>query len=231
MSPRASQPRLAEPPVVAELGRPETPEETAARKAESSRLRRQRQTINNLVYSLLATLAVVAIMVLIVPRDDKPIVRHVDYAAAAVAAQPAFEVPLAVPALPEGWQANQAQVRVSDQNVSSWYIGFITPAPETQFAAVSEGIAANEEWLHGQLPKLDPTGAISLGGERWTEYDHRDRPDLAGNAPYALSLAVDGAILVVYGTAAPDQVQLLAESSLASMRSAGPAGGAGSGAS
>jgi hypothetical protein len=44
--------------VVAELGRPETPAETAARKAESSRLHRQRQTVNNLVYSLIATLGI-----------------------------------------------------------------------------------------------------------------------------------------------------------------------------
>ena len=49
--------------VVAELGRPETAEETAARKAENSRNHRSRQTVNNLVYSLLATLGIVVVIV------------------------------------------------------------------------------------------------------------------------------------------------------------------------
>ncbi len=60
------------PAVVAELGRPETPEETAERKAENSRNHRNRQTVNNLVLSLIATVAVVALIVLFVPRGQTP---------------------------------------------------------------------------------------------------------------------------------------------------------------
>jgi hypothetical protein len=48
-------PRAKAKRVVAELGRPETPEEEAARRAENSRLYRQRKTVNNLVYSLIVT--------------------------------------------------------------------------------------------------------------------------------------------------------------------------------
>ena len=48
------------PRIVAELGRPETPDETAARKAESSRVYRASQNTRNLVAALLVTLAVVA---------------------------------------------------------------------------------------------------------------------------------------------------------------------------
>ena len=70
------------PREVAELGRPETPEETAARKAENSRKHRQRQTLKNLVLALAASLGVVFIIVLLVPRSDGPIDRDVDVAAA-----------------------------------------------------------------------------------------------------------------------------------------------------
>ena len=61
----------ARPPrVVAELGRPETPEETAARQAENSLKHRQRQTVTNLVLALGASLLVVLALVLLVPRSD-----------------------------------------------------------------------------------------------------------------------------------------------------------------
>ena len=56
------------PVVVAELGRPETPSETTSRKAEQSRLYKQRKTVNNLVCSLLVSLGLVRVMVLVVPR-------------------------------------------------------------------------------------------------------------------------------------------------------------------
>ncbi len=210
-------PRERQVPIVAELGRPETAEETAFRKAENSANHRRRQTVNNLIYSLLATVGLVVIMILVVPRGDKPLLPDVDFRAAAAEAQSAFTVPLASPDVPDGWKANLAEVRTSPQDVQSWYIGFITPQPEQQFAAISEGIGANDEWLHDQLPKLDPTGSLALDGAEWTVYDHRDHPDTAGNAPYALVTPVDGTTLVVYGTASVDEVQQLATAALDSM--------------
>ena len=47
------------PRIVAELGRPETPDETAARKAESSRVHRESQNTRNLVAALIVTIAIV----------------------------------------------------------------------------------------------------------------------------------------------------------------------------
>src|SRR6478735_6355945 len=105
MSPRNKSDKP--PAVVAELGRPETPEETAARKAQNSANHRNRQTVNNLVYSLLATLALVAVIVLVVPRGnptaDAP---AIDYAKVAQEAQGSEPDPLLVPKLPAGWKAN-----------------------------------------------------------------------------------------------------------------------------
>ena len=94
--------RRRPPAVVAELGRPETPEEYAARKAEASRLRRSRQTTKNLWLSILATLVVVLGLVLIVPRGDMKLTPDVDYAAVAADAQGTVDVPLAVPELGDG---------------------------------------------------------------------------------------------------------------------------------
>jgi hypothetical protein len=73
----------ARPRVVAELGRPETADEREERTAESRRLRRQRQTARNLVYSLLVCIAVVVVTVLAVPRGAAPARPAVDYRALA----------------------------------------------------------------------------------------------------------------------------------------------------
>ncbi|MEO7348435.1 MAG: DUF4245 domain-containing protein, partial [Terrimesophilobacter sp.] len=75
-----------EPRVVAELGRPETPQEAADRRAEASRVRRQSKTFVNLVIALLASLAVVAVVVLVVVRPDAAPREPIDYAAIAAEA-------------------------------------------------------------------------------------------------------------------------------------------------
>ena len=61
---------MAGPRIVAELGRPETPQETADRKAASSARYRSSKTFRNLVAALLITIAVVADVYLGVPRGS-----------------------------------------------------------------------------------------------------------------------------------------------------------------
>src|SRR3546814_6486486 len=69
--------------VVAELGRPETPEETAARKAESSRIYRSSQSFRNLIAALVVTLIVVAVVIFGVHRGDVAEAPEIDVAAEA----------------------------------------------------------------------------------------------------------------------------------------------------
>ncbi|MDF2441986.1 MAG: hypothetical protein JWR01_189, partial [Subtercola sp.] len=83
------------PRVVAELGRPETLEETTARKAEQSRKYRANKTINNLWLSLIVCVAVVIVIVLLVPRNDSSQLQSVDYRSVATSAQAALPVPVA----------------------------------------------------------------------------------------------------------------------------------------
>src|SRR5207342_1416059 len=59
-------------PIVAELGRAETPAETAERKAKASAKRRSNQTAINLVIALVASLGLVLLVVLVVVRPEVP---------------------------------------------------------------------------------------------------------------------------------------------------------------
>jgi len=197
------------PRVVAELGRPETPEETAARKAENSRNHRQRQTLRNLVLALGASLLVVLVIVLIVPRSDAPIEPDIDVAAVAEQAQIAIDDELAVPELPEGWRANAAEIRSSAADgVTAWYVGYLTPSDE--YIGVYQGVEANPTWVAGLLSRTLATGTTTIDGVEYTVYDNRESSDDVGNARYALTTESGGTTFVLLGTATDDEFTALA---------------------
>lgn len=194
---------MAEPgrrPIVAELGRPETPEETAARKAKNSREYRERKTVSNLVYALVACVAVVVVIVLAVPRSNDPMHPDVDVAAVAAQAQAGVEQPLAVPGLPEGWSANAAELRRSEADgVTAWYAGYLTPSGE--YVGVYQGLDANPTWSAALLERTLATGTVPVDGVDWTIYDNRDSGDDVGNARYGLTTDAGGTTFVLIGTA------------------------------
>jgi hypothetical protein len=197
------------PRVVAELGRPETPEETAARKAENSRLHRQRRTVLNLLLSLGASLAVVLVIVLLVPRSDTAMVRDVDVAPIAEQAQVASDDPLAVPELPEGWRANAAELRTSSvDKVTAWYVGYLTPSDE--YIGMYQGLEANPTWVAGLLARTLATGTTTIDGVEWTVYDNRDTGDDVGNAKYGLTTEAGDSTFVLLGTGTPEEFETLA---------------------
>ncbi|MGW4931228.1 DUF4245 domain-containing protein [Agromyces sp. NPDC004153] len=197
------------PREVAELGRPETPDETAARKAENSRLHRQRQTVLNLVLALGASLLVVLVIVLIVPRSDTALERDVDVAPIAEQAQVAIDDPLAVPELPEGWRANAAELRTSQvDEVTAWYVGYLTPSDE--YIGMYQGFEANPTWVAGLLARTLATGTTTIDGVEWTVYDNRDTGDDVGNAEYGLATEAGDSTFVLLGTGTPEEFEALA---------------------
>ncbi|MBK0417849.1 DUF4245 domain-containing protein [Leucobacter sp. CSA1] len=202
-----------QPAVVAELGRPETPAETAARKANDSRLYRQRKTVNNLVFSLLVSLGLVLVMVLVVPRGTGGFEdRSVDVAELAEQYAPTAGRALLTPDVPEGWKARQAEVRGSD-GVTYWQINYTTA--DEQYAAVvqaftADGSPVNETWIAEQLERRDATGAEGLGGLEWTVYDHSDRNPDETNVLFGMQGVSGENTLLVYGTDAPGTLRALA---------------------
>jgi hypothetical protein len=195
------------PRVVAELGRPETPEEAAARTAENRRLHRSRQTTRNLIGSLVVCLGVVAVLIALVPRGVPVEQPAVDYRTAAGQAEDTAGLPLLAPTVPSTWRANSAELRRTG-GVASWYVGFVLPG--NTFLAYTEGIKANPTWLANTLESAPAGGTVRLGGLTWRVYDQRDRGDAAGNVAYALATTVGTTDLVVYGTAPAAQARTLA---------------------
>lgn len=207
--------RTKQPPIVAELGRPETPEETAARKAESSRLHRARQTLRNLAASLAVCAVAVVVIVAVVPRDDSPVVRDVDYVEAASAAQGATSQQLVAPALPEEWTSNEAELRTGADGVTEWYLGFIRSdagGNAAEYVGVSQGLDANPTWVAERVGKRSATGEVLIGGYTWTEFDYTSLPPSeTGNTAYSVALEHDGSTIVIYGSHSAEGVHTVAE--------------------
>lgn len=203
------------PRIVAELGRPETPEETAQRKAASSKRYRESKTALNLAIALVASLAIVFALVLIAVRPDPPDREPVDFASIARSAEDTLGATPVAPRLPQGWTANAARLSTGADGITTWYIGFLTA--DGRFIGVTQAVDANATWLVSQLPRPQATGGLSIAGTEWAEYDRR-AADPTGMHAYALSTTIDESTLVLYGTADDDEFTRLAELIVASLK-------------
>ncbi|MDI2099493.1 DUF4245 family protein [Ruicaihuangia caeni] len=207
--------RPQQPNIVAELGRPETPEETAARKAERSRLHRAAQTPRNLIAATLASFGIVLVLVLVVARPNVAHHPSVDYQAVAAAASPAVEAlpdappALVVPETPPGWSANRAElVQGSNRDARIWYLGLITA--DDDYIAVQQTIGEDETWLAATIGKTLATGTERIAGLEWTVIDRRGQRD-TGNFEYVMWTETDSGPLVLNGTASDGEFKAIAE--------------------
>lgn len=209
MSPREPGRDDAGRPIVAELGRAETPQETADRKAAASSKRRTNQTAVNLAIATVASLVAAIVLVLTVGLiDSGSRIEPVDYVAATEEAQSSFGGQLVVPELPEGWTANYARVSTDAGDVTSWRIGFVTP--EQKFIELIQAFDTNPTWVDGEVRGAQSGPVVTIGGTAWTSYDRRDE-DNPGNVAYALVTETDTSTIVLAGTADDAEFDVLAE--------------------
>lgn len=202
-------PRQKQPRIVAELGRPETPDETARRKAENTRKHYANQTAVNLTLSIVASLAVVLFLVLVVVRPGGTVNRQeIDYRSVAQSAESNVDVPLAAPDLPSGWTSNRADISTGTADgVATWYVGLITPTE--QFIALEQGVDANATWVANAVQARPATGSTTIAGLDWQVYDRRDG-ESPGNYAYSMTTTVDRSSYVLHGTADDVEFEQLA---------------------
>lgn len=186
-----------QPPVVAELGRPETAAETADRKAASSAAYRSSQTFRGLIAALIATVGVVLLIVLIVPRGDFTGANAVDLPTAAKNAQSTLDRPVLLPTPPNNWRVNKA-VLVDGKPV----VWDITVAPQADdargYAHIAQAFDADADWAATPLRGTSSKGTVKIGGRTWDEYVIPN-PDSAANINYALGTQVGKDYVLVYG--------------------------------
>lgn len=209
MSPREPGRDESGRPIVAELGRAETPQETADRKAAASKKRRTNQTALNLAIATVVSLVAAIVLVLTVGLvDSGSRIPSTDYVTDTENAQSSFGGVLVIPELPEGWVANRAERVTGSDGVDSWQIGFVTP--EQQYIALIQAIDTNPSWIDDQVRGAKAGPAISIGGVQWTSHDRRDADD-PGNVAYSLVSESGSLTIVLAGTADDDEFEVLAD--------------------
>lgn len=193
---------------MSEQGKTETAEEKTERLAEASRKYRAHKTINNLWLSLIACVAVVAVIVVSVPRNDSPRITSLDYRSVAEKASGTLPMTLAVPDVPADWICNAAEIRSGTDSVPSWYVGFITGSQ--QFIALTQTAQANPRWLAAELKNSTASATTDIGGMSWTIYDNRLAKTDVGNVKYALVAEKGSNTYLLFGTAERTEFEQLA---------------------
>ncbi|MGP3536241.1 DUF4245 family protein [Microbacterium sp. RD1] len=193
--------------VVAELGRPETPDETAARKAESSRVYRASQNFRSLIAALIVTLVVVAVIVFGVPRGEPAERPRIDVAAEATALSETLARPVLIADVPEDWGVNVASFE--SEAVDAWTVGYV-PTGSKGFLRVAQGFDADEAWTAELVAGNRSVGTATIDGIAWDEYRIADPAD-AGNVSYALATTAGADRIVIYGSSSPETAALVAE--------------------
>ncbi|WP_300265583.1 DUF4245 family protein [Microbacterium sp.] len=196
-------------PIVAELGRPETPEETAARKAEFSKTYRSSQTFRNLIAALIITVAVVAIVIFGVPRGERVDAPPIDVARIAADVESSMERPVLVPDTADFWRVNAAALEPGATPV--WKVT-LAPAGEDErgFITVAQAFDADADWAPQLLNGFAATDTMQIDGFEWNVYDLPNNTD--NNVTYALGTQAGDDYVLLYGARSPDSTAELAES-------------------
>ena len=196
-------------PIVAELGRPETAEETAARKAEFSRNYRASQTFRNLIAALIVTVAVVAIVVFGVPRGERVADPEIDLVGIAKDVETSMDRPVLVPELGDFWRVNAAALEGGASPV--WKIT-LAPAAEDErgFISVAQAFDAEASWAPQVLSGFAATDTQQIDGFEWDVYDLPSNTD--NNVTYAMGTQAGEDYVLLYGARSADSTAKLAES-------------------
>ncbi|QEA28974.1 DUF4245 domain-containing protein [Microbacterium sp. CBA3102] len=206
-----------QPPIIAELGRPETPDETAARKAASSKAYRSSQTFRNLIAALLVTVAVVAVIIFAVPRGEPVEPEPIDVAGIAAGVESTMDSPVLVPELGDFWRANSAKLLGGATVV--WEVTLAPSADDERgFIKVAQAFDAGASWAPQRLNGIAPTDTVRIGGLDWDVYEPGNA-DSNANVTYAIGTQAGDDYILLYGSRSPDSTAELAESLIPQIRS------------
>ncbi|MFG3050406.1 DUF4245 domain-containing protein [Kitasatospora sp. NPDC048239] len=173
--------------------------------AAESKGMRGRQTVRDMVLSMLAVGVVVWVGYLFLPHDaDGDGVRKVEYKVAAASAKRAAPYPLLAPeGLSGQWRATSVKydpASLGGGRGNAWHLGFVTPSG--QYAAVEQSDVSRDTLLDAMVAGGKPDGTSEVAGQAW------DR--IQGAKSRALAVQSGGATTVLTGTASYEELAELA---------------------
>ena len=197
---------MTEGRVVAHLGRPETPEETAARKAESSRVHRNAQNFRNLIAAVLVILAVVAVIIFLVPRGTITEGEQPDAVGLAESTSRQMGEPALAVEARDGWRVNAAKLSGMDTvGTPVWNVVYAPDgdSAETGYVSLKQAFNADEDWVAQTLFGAKIDSEVEIAGITWTRFTV-PAGETNGDITYAIGTPAGSSYALLYGTAAEE---------------------------
>lgn len=132
---------------------------------------RAKQTVNNLLLSLLVSVSLVVVIILIVPRDDSSRIAHIDYKSVAQQASIASKNNIFAPKVPAGWWSNSAKWLGEPLDaVPRFETGFV--GPNNQYIGMTQAFTVNPTWIALTLKDVVITKKFKNAGStlEWSIY-------------------------------------------------------------
>lgn len=175
--------------------------------SDAAAKRRAKQTVRNLILSLIVTSGLVAAIYLGVPRDDSNRITPVDYQTIAVSASESLGSQALSPEIPADWWANAARVE-NTLGVSTWYVGFVTES--NQYIGLTQVFETNPSWEAEMLAGNFFDSEVQLAGLTWEIWPTLNPSTPRGTKEYLLLHRNGTEVVVIYGTANTDDFEALA---------------------
>ncbi|TWE19269.1 uncharacterized protein DUF4245 [Kitasatospora atroaurantiaca] len=164
---------------------------------------RGRQTVRDMVLSMLAVGVVVFVGYLFIPHSGGDGVHVVDYRSALASAKRAAPYPVLGPqGLSGEWRATSVEYKKDAKGHAVWHLGFVTPSG--LYAAVEQSNAGRDEVIAAVVTGAKPDGNASVAGQDWQRYQ--------GDPYRGLAAQTGSATTVITGTASYDELSQLAQS-------------------
>ncbi|WSB00560.1 DUF4245 domain-containing protein [Streptomyces sp. NBC_01794] len=162
---------------------------------------RGRQTVRDMVLSMAVIGAVVAVIYMFIPHDDKADpVKAVDYRVELLTARRAAPYPVAAPeGLAKEWKPTS--VSYERAGADAWHLGFLDP--DGEYIAVEQSTAPAGKYIAKVSQQARETGKTQqVGGVAWRLWE--------GPKYDALVREDKGSTTVITGTASPERLAELA---------------------
>ena len=174
--------------------------------------RRAKQTVNNLLLSLLATVGLVIFIVLVVPRDDSSRIPKIDYVAVAEQASISSKNHIIAPSLPSGWWSNQATWLANPVDaVPRFEVGFV--GPKNEYIGMTQAFGVNPTWLALETKDVVLLKTFNNSGSSivWSIYKSAEVHDPAQTKDVIWLASVGSDAIELYGTASDAQFKTLSQ--------------------
>ncbi|MGH8867596.1 MAG: DUF4245 domain-containing protein [Actinomycetes bacterium] len=177
--------------------------QTPTESAPAPGRRRGSQTVTDMVRSLGVVLLVVAVILIITPREHSDPTPEIDYATELASARRGAPYALLAPqALPATWDATSVRYRTAADGDVTWHLGFETPSD--QYAGLEQSDGDSEAFVATQSLGGRPDGRVELEGRTWERYVSTEQERRS------LVRVTDGVTVVVAGSAGWGELQRLA---------------------